>query len=315
MPTHVLPDCTIGAAGRSPAISWREFRFEVSKLANSKAPGKLLMRPIGIRRRRLPGFKACPSSLKSMAITEKTRKILWARSGNRCAICRHRLVIDETKVDSESIVGDECHIHSGKPLGPRHNTSIDAAKIDDYSNLLILCRIHHKMIDDQPEHYTAEKLRDLKASHESWVERKFDERSTLPQIRIRRIKKEEEQLLKEVDTGPELINLLLKCSALSHSYPADIKENEVELVGGFIQQVKDYMDISSVLEPLDQMRSSMDLNRELIVIKSNGFFVFAGLETQRCELDNGSEKYFDLIMLHLTIVRKGDQRIVLSKSS
>ncbi len=52
-----------------------------------------------------------------MTIRDKTRKILWGRSENRCAICKYELISDETQVDDESIIGEECHIISEKPSG------------------------------------------------------------------------------------------------------------------------------------------------------------------------------------------------------
>jgi hypothetical protein len=50
-----------------------------------------------------------------MGISDRTRKILWGRSGNRCALCRRELVEEGTAVDAESVVGDECHIIGEKP--------------------------------------------------------------------------------------------------------------------------------------------------------------------------------------------------------
>ena len=77
--------------------------------------------------------------------------------------------MDATLQDDESVVGDECHIISGKPNGPRYDPEFPVDKVDSFSNLILLCRVHHKMIEDQPETFTAEKLRQLKASHEKWV--------------------------------------------------------------------------------------------------------------------------------------------------
>lgn len=42
-------------------------------------------------------------------------------------------------------------------------------KRDKYANLLLLCKIHHKVIDDQPGQYTVECLDELKREHEKWV--------------------------------------------------------------------------------------------------------------------------------------------------
>ena len=102
-------------------------------------------------------------------MNDKTRKLLWGRSGSRCAFCRSELIMDATPHDNESVVGEECHIISGKPKGPRYDPKFSVDKIDSYSNLILLCRIHHKIIDDQSETFTTNILSQLKANHERWV--------------------------------------------------------------------------------------------------------------------------------------------------
>ena len=54
-----------------------------------------------------------------------------------------------TPVDDESIVGDECHIVSAVSTGPRHDPEFPREKLNDHANLLLLCKVHHKLIDDQ----------------------------------------------------------------------------------------------------------------------------------------------------------------------
>lgn len=108
-----------------------------------------------------------------MSISDKTRKILWGRSGNRCAICKNELVIDSTEQDDESVIADECHIISSKPNGPRHDPSYPADKLDSYDNMILLCRTHHKMVDDQSATYTTNCLRQVKSDHEVWVSQKL----------------------------------------------------------------------------------------------------------------------------------------------
>ena len=50
-----------------------------------------------------------------MGISLRTHKILWGRSGGKCAICKNELLIDPTtSKDVESIVGDEAHIIARK---------------------------------------------------------------------------------------------------------------------------------------------------------------------------------------------------------
>ena len=55
-----------------------------------------------------------------MAITNKTRKLLWGRSGNRCAFCKIELVAEKDHNNVNLNLGEECHIISSKIKGPRH---------------------------------------------------------------------------------------------------------------------------------------------------------------------------------------------------
>ena len=59
-----------------------------------------------------------------MAISEKTRKLLWGRSGNRCAICRVELTTTETEDKGKVVIGDECHINARNPGGPRYDPTL-----------------------------------------------------------------------------------------------------------------------------------------------------------------------------------------------
>lgn len=97
-----------------------------------------------------------------MGISNKTRKVLWGRSGNRCAMCRKELVADSTAADNEAVIGDECHIISGQISGPRHDVDFPVDQIDAIDNLILLCKVHHKIIDDQCETYTVGLLQSLK---------------------------------------------------------------------------------------------------------------------------------------------------------
>jgi hypothetical protein len=106
-----------------------------------------------------------------MGVELKTHKMLWGRSGNRCAMpdCRIELVMDISETDDESLIGEECHIVARKPKGPRGDENFDKEKLDKYNNLVLMCRNHHKVIDDNPEAYPIEKLHQIKQEHETWV--------------------------------------------------------------------------------------------------------------------------------------------------
>jgi hypothetical protein len=241
-------------------------------------------------------------------ISDKNRKILWGKSGNRCAMCNHTLVLDPTDLDSESVVGEECHIVSDALNGPRHDPSFPAVETDELINLILLCRIHHKLIDDQAETYTADLLRDMKANHEKWVEEKLKDQPQIPQVRIKRIKSEIPTKLPAVKSGKELLNLALGCDASYQDYSDDLNDEETDLVGGFIQNVSDWADLAAGFEPMERIRAAKSLDEEIKALYERGFVVFAAVENQRMERGMSGSSTFRV--LHLTVTRKSDPSIV-----
>jgi hypothetical protein len=108
-----------------------------------------------------------------MGISIRTHKMLWGRSGNRCAMptCKRVLYEDETLTDDASLVGEEAHIVARNQEGPRGNFTLTTDERDKYDNLVLLCSIHHKVVDDQYLEYTVDKLRKIKNDHLEWVEK------------------------------------------------------------------------------------------------------------------------------------------------
>ncbi|MDO9043192.1 MAG: HNH endonuclease [Desulfocapsaceae bacterium] len=247
-----------------------------------------------------------------MAISDKNRKILWAKSGNRCAICRHGLVVDETEKDSESVVGDECHIVSGAKDGPRHDPDYPAADIDSLSNLMLLCRVHHKMVDDQVETYTADVMRVIKSNHEKWVETKLQDHPQIPSISIKRISNEIPKQLPAIQSGKELLSLAIGCQGAYHDYSEGLNDEETELVGSFIQNVSDWGDIGDGMEPIERIRAAKAIDGEIAELKSKGFMVFAARERQ-C-MEGGVNPPSSFYVLHLSVCRVDDPNVVRRES-
>lgn len=218
-----------------------------------------------------------------MAITDKTRKLLWGRSGSRCAICNEQLIISKTSKDNEAVIGDECHIISGETNGPRHDPSYPAEKIDSYENLMLLCRGHHKMVDDQSRTFTAEILHQIKNNHEISIAEKLSDRKESKPVRLRRIKKNIPDFLNRVSTGKQLVDLLSGTYQISMDHDELGNEEEVNLIGGFFQELRDWMDIIDEMEPIDRIKGAYRLTQLLHEVEQNGFFVFAGREIQILE--------------------------------
>ena len=209
-----------------------------------------------------------------------------------------------------SVVGDECHINSGALGGPRYDAAIEQQSIDNLVNLLLLCRVHHKMVDDQFETYTAELLRTIKDNHERWVDSKFKEAEGLSAVKVRRFKSEIPVQLKTVESGQELFNLASGCHGSYQNHSDDLSDEEVEIVGGFLQNLKDWVDCASDLEPIEKVRATKSLTDELNELKRCGFFVFAAREKQRLEGGVGAPS--DFLVLHVSIIRENDTNIIRS---
>ena len=173
----------------------------------------------------------------------KQEKFYGYRSGNRCAICKNELVIDSTEQDDESVIADECHIISSKLNGPGQDPSYPADKLDSYDNLILLCRTHHKMVDDQSTTDTANILRQMKSNHEVWVSQKLTENEKIPPVRIRRVQQNIPPFLFRLTTGKEVLDLVTNAMAYAFDHEELKSQEEVDLVGGFLQG--DFRDILS----------------------------------------------------------------------
>ncbi|WP_319914169.1 HNH endonuclease signature motif containing protein [Aeromonas media] len=112
-----------------------------------------------------------------MSVSMKTIKQLCGKAANRCAFkdCRIELIIDGHDTDASSVVGEVCHIVSRSKNGPRGDSDLDESLKDEYENLILLCRVHHKEIDDGINFYTVEKLNSIKREHELWVKESLSE--------------------------------------------------------------------------------------------------------------------------------------------
>jgi tetratricopeptide (TPR) repeat protein len=119
-----------------------------------------------------------------MSISLKTHKMLWGLAASRCAFpdCHRELVMDASQTDDESLVGEACHIVAQSPSGPRADPSLPPEQRDHYDNLILLCRNHHKLVDDQENTYTVQRLLEMKAVHETWVRERLGVRPPGPPL-------------------------------------------------------------------------------------------------------------------------------------
>jgi hypothetical protein len=231
-----------------------------------------------------------------MPISDKTIKLIWGKSGNRCALCKTILSISPTDKGSHSVVGDICHIIASSPNGPRYDSNYPEDQIDGYDNLILLCKTHHKQIDDQPLTHAPDHLRKVKHDHEQWVEAKLRP-NDIPKYKIKQIR----------DNIPEF-NIVI--GAHSHSFDNDelLSKNEVELVANFFQIVSDWAVIGNELEPNEIVRVSYELTQMIKDLDSAGFWVFGASERQILEVDGDKGSPWNMAILN--IKRKESKNII-----
>jgi hypothetical protein len=70
---------------------------------------------------------------------------------------------------SKATVGEIAHIVAKSPEGPRGSNPLPVAERDEYSNLILLCPTHHKIVDDNEPDWPVEVLQQVKVDHEKWV--------------------------------------------------------------------------------------------------------------------------------------------------
>ncbi|HEY0428425.1 MAG TPA: hypothetical protein VGC76_11645 [Pyrinomonadaceae bacterium] len=93
-----------------------------------------------------------------------TIKKLSILSGNTCAFpnCPTPLVDEESGI----ITAQMCHIKAKNAGGARYDASQSNQERDAFENLILMCPIHHTVIDADVESYTVERLHQLKKNHE-----------------------------------------------------------------------------------------------------------------------------------------------------
>jgi hypothetical protein len=89
-------------------------------------------------------------------------KILFARSGNRCAFPKRTAPM----AFNETLTGEVCHIRGARPGSARHDPNQSDVDRHDYKNLILMCPTHHTVIDDDEDAYSIEYLLRLKNLNE-----------------------------------------------------------------------------------------------------------------------------------------------------
>ncbi|BBB47411.1 HNH endonuclease [Pelolinea submarina] len=104
-------------------------------------------------------------------IPQKTRYLLWAKTAGRCELtgCNEPLWKDNLS-QIEMNFAQVAHIIGDSPFGPRGHPKLSQEYCDDIENLMLLCPRHHHMVDENPDIYPDDVLREMKQIHEIRIE-------------------------------------------------------------------------------------------------------------------------------------------------
>jgi hypothetical protein len=95
--------------------------------------------------------------------SEAIVKRLYAVSGNRCAFPK----CDAPLVHEGKVTGRICHIQGATRGSARYNEKQSDEDRHGFQNLILMCPLHHDVIDADEVAYTVDRLCQLKADHEA----------------------------------------------------------------------------------------------------------------------------------------------------
>ena len=104
-----------------------------------------------------------------MPPSDKVKRVVWLKSGGRCAICRDVLWVEGGEAGLSHFIGDVAHIVAEESGGPRGLSPLITEERNSETNLVLLCKPHHKIVDDDPATHTVAVLAQAKSTHEQWV--------------------------------------------------------------------------------------------------------------------------------------------------
>lgn len=101
----------------------------------------------------------------------KVKSDLWFAAHGRCEICNKPLYRDGLTMQEVNL-SEYAHIIADSPNGPRGDEDLSHLLAQDPSNLILLCRDHHKLIDTAGgvKDFGVELLRQIKKEHEERIE-------------------------------------------------------------------------------------------------------------------------------------------------
>ena len=109
-----------------------------------------------------------------MAIPDRTKRLLWSRSGGYCQNpeCTRELFAFFENGNVVSL-GELAHVIGESKQGPRGKGNLSQSRRDGHENIILLCPTCHTLIDKNPERFSTDVLYEWKRCHENRIRRSF----------------------------------------------------------------------------------------------------------------------------------------------
>lgn len=108
--------------------------------------------------------------MRGREIADPKKLILMGLCGGKCEFrgCE-KSIVQDILTGEKSNFSNYAHIVASSANGPRGDKFLSSKLSNDENNIMVLCRDHHKEIDDFPEKYTVNILKDMKREHEAYI--------------------------------------------------------------------------------------------------------------------------------------------------
>jgi hypothetical protein len=152
-----------------------------------------------------------------MSITAPVIKVLWSLAHDQCAFpgCSQALIQDSVDATTGEVrttpIGEQAHIRSAKPDGPRHDPDYPVAKLHTYDNLVLLCPTHHTRVDaNGGAEFTADDLVKMRTAHESMARQRDETDATIRMYMAQQYGQDDKVLFEQVDlNGPSVDSMFV----------------------------------------------------------------------------------------------------------
>jgi hypothetical protein len=208
-----------------------------------------------------------------VSIGATTRKILWARSGGRCTICKRKLVMDggDEQVGAEG--GDPASGEPTTPPDPGRIARIANSGDDRYDNLILVCAVHYGDLLARDGNASGASLSRLKTEHEEWVRASMDPEPAASMSARYDPRFDGITLLPRVPDGRTLVGLLGGIHSLQYDHDPPGTEREGDLLGRFLRYLIGIVDVWDEYDAAERDRVALHLDRQIGALYSAGLLL------------------------------------------